>query len=125
MAAKRTAVKDEAPAPTGYNMGFDASDLTLPRLRVVGKDARLVELEVAKAGDIAIGSDAEDQDSNVFPNPGNVTVYILGEPHVNYACGFNGPDGVFAQLKKAATPLPALTAQMQGAGMIDAGKLVR
>lgn len=41
--------------------------------------------------------------------------------------GLNGPDGVFAQLKKAATPLPTegLTVEMQGAGMIDAGKLAR
>jgi subtilisin family serine protease len=39
--------------------------------------------------------------------------------------GLNGPDGVFAQLKKAATPLPDLTPEMQGAGMIDAGKLAR
>ena len=40
--------------------------------------------------------------------------------------GLNGPDGVFAQLKKAATPLPGgLTAEQQGIGMIDAGKLAR
>ena len=41
--------------------------------------------------------------------------------------GLNGPDGVFAQLKKAATPLPTegMTVEMQGAGMIDAGKLAR
>jgi len=40
--------------------------------------------------------------------------------------GLNGPDGVFAQLKKAATPLAGdLTAEMQGVGMIDAGKLAR
>lgn len=41
--------------------------------------------------------------------------------------GLNGPDGVFAQLKKAATLLPTegMTAEMQGAGMIDAGKLTR
>ncbi len=41
--------------------------------------------------------------------------------------GLNGPDGVFAQLKKAATPLPTagMTAEMQGSGMIDAGKLAR
>jgi subtilisin family serine protease len=41
--------------------------------------------------------------------------------------GLNGPDGVFAQLKKAATPLATegMTAEMQGAGMIDAGKLAR
>ncbi len=39
--------------------------------------------------------------------------------------GLNGPDGVFAHLKKAALPLPALTTRMQGFGMIDAGKLAR
>ncbi len=39
--------------------------------------------------------------------------------------GLNGPDGVFAQLKKAASPLPELSAAMQGAGLIDAGKLAR
>ena len=41
--------------------------------------------------------------------------------------GLNGPDGVFAQLKKAAKRLPTqgMTAEMQGAGMIDAGALAR
>ena len=39
--------------------------------------------------------------------------------------GLDGPDGVMAQLKKAAKPLPGLTAEQQGAGMVDAGKLVR
>ena len=39
--------------------------------------------------------------------------------------GLGGPDGVFAQLKKAAKPLPELGAELQGSGMIDAGKLTR
>jgi subtilisin family serine protease len=39
--------------------------------------------------------------------------------------GTGGPDGVLAQLQKAASPLPGLTADEQGAGMIDAGKLTR
>lgn len=40
--------------------------------------------------------------------------------------GLSGPDGVFAQLKKAASPLAGgLTAEQQGGGMIDAGKLAR
>ena len=39
--------------------------------------------------------------------------------------GMDGPDGVFAQLKKAATPLPGLDPTEQGYGMIDAGKLTR
>ncbi|MFI5361115.1 MAG: S8 family peptidase [Elusimicrobiota bacterium] len=38
--------------------------------------------------------------------------------------GLTGPDGVLNQLKKAAKPLGGLTAEQQGAGMIDAGKLV-
>ena len=38
--------------------------------------------------------------------------------------GLSGPDGVYNQLKKAAKPLPGLSADEQGAGMIDAGKLV-
>jgi len=39
--------------------------------------------------------------------------------------GLGGPDGVLAQLRKAASPLPGLTAEQQGAGLIDAGKLTR
>lgn len=39
--------------------------------------------------------------------------------------GLDGPDGVMAQLLKAAKPIGDLTAEQQGAGMIDAGKLVR
>ncbi len=38
--------------------------------------------------------------------------------------GLGGPDGVLHQLQKAARPLPGLTADEQGAGMIDAGRLV-
>jgi subtilisin len=38
--------------------------------------------------------------------------------------GLTGPDGVLNQLAKAAKPLPGLSADEQGAGMIDAGKLV-
>ncbi len=38
--------------------------------------------------------------------------------------GLTGPDGVYNQLKKAAKLLPGLSAEEQGAGMIDAGKLV-
>ena len=39
--------------------------------------------------------------------------------------GLYGPDGVMTQLKKAAVPLPKLSKNKQGAGMIDAGKLAR
>ena len=39
--------------------------------------------------------------------------------------GLSGPDGVMAQLKKAAKPVGELTAEQQGMGMIDAGKLTR
>ncbi len=39
--------------------------------------------------------------------------------------GLSGPDGVMAQLKKAAKPLPDLPVEEQGMGMIDAGRLTR
>lgn len=100
MAERRTPVEPEqdtaAPASQGYDMGFDASDLTLPRLRVVGKDARLVELGVAKGGDIAVGDDAEDEQSTVYPAPGGVKFYVIAW-RSNYACGFNGPKGSWEQ----------------------------
>ncbi|MEK7234701.1 MAG: S8 family peptidase [Elusimicrobiota bacterium] len=38
--------------------------------------------------------------------------------------GLSGPDGVLAQLKRAAKRLPGLQPEEQGFGMIDAGKLV-
>ncbi|MDX6769016.1 MAG: S8 family peptidase [Elusimicrobiota bacterium] len=39
--------------------------------------------------------------------------------------GLNGPDGVLAQLRRASRPVAELTAEQQGAGMIDAGRLTR
>jgi subtilisin family serine protease len=39
--------------------------------------------------------------------------------------GLDGPDGVLAQLQKAAKSVEGLSAEEQGLGMIDAGKLVR
>ncbi len=92
MATRRTKPEPEAPAAEAYDMGFAADDLTLPRLRVVGKDARLVELGVAKGGDIAIGADAEDEESTVYEAPGGVKFYVIAW-RSNYACGFNGPKG--------------------------------
>ena len=38
--------------------------------------------------------------------------------------GLSGPDGVLNQLQKAAKPLPGLAVEEEGAGMIDAGRLV-
>ena len=39
--------------------------------------------------------------------------------------GLDGPDGVLAQLQKAAKPVDGLSAEEEGLGMIDAGKLTR
>jgi subtilisin family serine protease len=39
--------------------------------------------------------------------------------------GLNGPDGVLAQLRRASRPVAELTAEQQGAGMIDASRLTR
>lgn len=98
MASRRAPVDEpvdntpQTPASASYDMGFAADELALPRLRVVGKDARLVELDIARPGDIAIGADAEDPDSTVYPNPGDVLFVIL-DKRVNYACGYGGTPG--------------------------------
>ncbi len=59
--------------------------------------------------------------SMAAPHVAGLAALVVSQGYV----GRNGPDGVFAQLKKAARPLPILSAQMQGAGMIDAGKFAR
>ncbi|MDO8757210.1 MAG: S8 family peptidase, partial [Elusimicrobiota bacterium] len=60
--------------------------------------------------------------SMAAPHVAGLAALVVSQGYV----GLNGPDGVFAQLKKAASPLAGgLTAEMQGGGMIDAGKLAR
>jgi subtilisin family serine protease len=59
--------------------------------------------------------------SMASPHVAGLAALVVSQGYV----GLNGPDGVFAQLKKGVTLLPGLTAEMQGAGMIDAGKLAR
>jgi hypothetical protein len=93
MASRRDPVEDTAPVPEqNHSMGFSSSDLALPRMRVVGKDARLVELGIAKPCDIAIGADAEDPDSEVYPSPGNVTFMVLA-CHINLAMPYGKGEG--------------------------------
>lgn len=61
--------------------------------------------------------------SMASPHVAGLAALVVSQGYV----GLNGPDGVFAQLKKAATPLTTagMTAEQQGMGMIDAGKLAR
>jgi hypothetical protein len=93
MAARRNpAPEPEQTEVVPYDTGLDASDLTLPRLRVVGKDADLVNAGVAKPADVAIGNSSDDEDSTVYEAPGGVTFHVLSI-RSNYACGFNGPKG--------------------------------
>ncbi len=99
MAARKTAVPEpEAPvAAQPYDMGFDAQDVTLPRMRVVGKQAKLVDLDIARPGAIAIGNGADDEDSLLFADAlkgEGVRFYVLAI-RVNYACGFDGPKGTW------------------------------
>ncbi len=91
--ARRTPVEpqDETPVSAGYDMGFTASDLTLPRMRVVGKDADLVTAGVAKPCDVAIGNSSDDELSTVYEAPGGVKFYVI-DWRANYACGFNSPN---------------------------------
>lgn len=91
--ARRSAPQEEPAAEVQkYDHGFTAEDLTLPRMRVVGKDADLVTAGVAKPADIAIGNSSDDEESTVYPAPGGVKFFVLTW-RANYACGFNGPKG--------------------------------
>lgn len=51
------------------------------------------------------------------------TPHVAGLAALAVARGASSPAAVRAMLRKAATPLPGLSAAVQGAGMIDAGKL--
>ncbi|MDD5305448.1 MAG: S8 family peptidase [Elusimicrobia bacterium] len=51
------------------------------------------------------------------------TPHVAGLAALAVARGAATPAAVRAMLKKAATPLPGLSSDLQGAGMIDAGKL--
>ncbi|HAH08221.1 MAG TPA: hypothetical protein DCM05_17135 [Elusimicrobia bacterium] len=52
------------------------------------------------------------------------TPHMAGLAALAVAKGAKGYDGVMAALKKAAVPVKDLTAEQQGAGVVDAGKLV-
>jgi subtilisin family serine protease len=52
------------------------------------------------------------------------TPHMTGLAALAVAKGAKGFDGVMAALKKAAVPVKDLTAEQQGAGVVDAGKLV-
>lgn len=95
MAARKTAVPaEEQPAPV-YNMGLDVRDMKMPRLRVVGRQAKAIDLNIAKAGDLMIGQDAEDDESQIIHalnGKESLRIYVL-KIHPNYACKFGGPQG--------------------------------
>lgn len=84
-AAPRKTAAPESPVP--YNMGLGSEDVSLPRLRIVGKLAKMIDLGVAKSGDIAIGQGAEDDESMVVPKGESVRFYVLSITP-NYACSY-------------------------------------
>jgi subtilisin family serine protease len=51
------------------------------------------------------------------------TPHVTGLAALAVAKGASSPDAVRAALKAAATPIAGLTADEQGAGIIDAAKL--
>lgn len=98
MADRREPIESDAeeygtsPSTVNHGPSFDASDLALSRLRIVGKDAQLVGLGVAQPGDLAIGADAEDEDSTVYPAPGGLKFHIITW-RSNFACGYGQQQG--------------------------------
>lgn len=93
MADRKTAVE----APAVYNLGMKLEDMKPPRLRVVGRLAKILNNDAldVKPGDLMIGADAEDEDS-VFIRALNakdaLRVHVL-KVHANYGCKFGGPQG--------------------------------
>lgn len=85
--------------PTPYQTGLSGKDFQMPRMRVVGRQAKLVEAGVAKPGNIAIGADAEDAESVLFDALNGkepVRFYVL-KVHPNYATKFGGTPGVWEE----------------------------
>ena len=59
--------------------------------------------------------------SMASPHVAGLAALVVSQGYV----GLSGPDGVLAQLKRAAKPAVGLSAQEQGVGMIDGAKLFR
>lgn len=76
--------------------GLDSRDVTPSRIRVIGKQADILEIiDTARPGMLMIGEDSTDEDAEIIPaldGKGGIRFYVLGV-HANYACGFNGPKG--------------------------------
>ncbi len=60
-----------------------------------------------------------------FAGTSMATPHMTGLGALAVARGAHGVDAVRAALRRAATPVPGLTASEQGAGVVDAAKLVR
>lgn len=60
-----------------------------------------------------------------FAGTSMATPHMTGLGALAVARGAHGVDAVRAALRKAATPVPGLSASEQGAGVVDAAKLVR
>ncbi len=102
MATPKEAPQAQEPRPV-YNMGLGAEDVQLPRLRIIGKLAKLADADLhphpsiegralAVPGDIAIGADAEDDESTIIGRPGPVKVYVI-QVTSNYGTKFGGTEG--------------------------------
>ncbi len=102
MAARKAAPQDdvvdavEVGSTGGHHTGLDARDITLSRIRVVGKQADILDIrDDARPGMLMVGEDSTDEDATLvkaLDGAGGIRFYVL-KVHANYACGFNGPKG--------------------------------
>lgn len=95
MAARKTAVEAPAPNHTQTDSGLGVADMGIPVMSIVSKTSKTFELGLAKFGDICIGLNSEDPDTEVVYTKGSepVEFYVAAPVESWYAMKFGKGDG--------------------------------